>query len=54
MAAVVKGQLTVFCAVKVYNVPKSTFHDRVSGKVRQAWGISQVQILTCLVLKNGS
>jgi len=34
MAAVANGQLTVFRTAQVYNVPKSTLHDRVSGKVR--------------------
>ena len=34
MAAVKNGQMTVFRPTKIYNVPKSTLHDRISGKVR--------------------
>jgi len=34
MAAVKNGQMTVFHAANIYKVPKSTLHDRISGKVR--------------------
>ena len=34
MVAVKNKQMTVFWATKIYNVPKSTLHDRISGKVR--------------------
>ena len=37
MAAVKNGQMTVFRAAKTCNVPKSTLHDRISGKVRHGW-----------------
>jgi len=34
MATVKNGQMTVFRAANAYNVPKSTLHDWISGKVR--------------------
>ena len=43
MAAVANGQLTVFRAAQVYYLPKSTLHDRVSGKVRHCRSLSSIE-----------
>ena len=54
MAAVRNGQITVLQAAAVYNVPKSTLHDRVKGKVKHQDTVRLAQTILVFHRRKGT